>query len=381
MAERVYLHVGSPKTGTTYLQDALWAHERRLRSAGVLVPGGRRFAAFHAAQAIREVPWLVDMPPGRRDVWQDMQQRIREWPGTAVLSHEFLSAATEEQACRAVNALGPADVHVVLTVRDYVSQLPAMWQETVKMGARQSLRRYATRVIDGDKRGPWSRATMDAVAVLDRWSCGLPRGNVHVITVPVNRNDPGLLWRRFAGLCGIDPHEFPAPPRLSNESLTAVDTELLRRVSGVLPARLTPKRVRHRWVRGFLAQQVLAGRPGPRPKLDSATALRARQWAQESVAELERRGFDVVGDLTELVAAPLPDPTSRSQVGDEDLLASAAVTIGELVERYMDLEVRTEELSEDEGQPTRATQPDPQPPGSAGHRWRSALRRTGVSKR
>ena len=284
MAERVYLHIGSPKTGTTYIQDALWAHEPRLRAAGVLVPGGRRFAAFHAAQAIREVPWLEDMPPGRRDVWDDMQQRIRAWPGAAVLSHEFLSAATREQAARAIEALAPARVHVVLTARDYVPQLPAMWQETVKMGGRQSLRRYANRVIDGDKRGPWSRATMDAVAVLDRWSAGLPVQHVHVVTVPVARADPGLLWRRFAGLCGIDVEQFPAPARISNESLTAVDTELLRRVAAVLPESVQPKRVRHRWLRGFLAQEVLVGRSGDRPVLDPDTAERARRWAQESVA-------------------------------------------------------------------------------------------------
>lgn len=373
MAETVYLHVGAPKTGTTYLQDGLWAYEPRLRTAGVLIPGGRRFAAFHAAQAIREVPWLADMPPGRRDVWDDMQQRIRAWDGVAVLSHEFLAAATREQAERAVAALAPAEVHIVLTARDYVPQLPAMWQETVKMGGRQSLRRYANRVIDGDKRGPWSRATMDSVDVLDRWSGRLPPERVHVVTVPVSRGDPGLLWRRFIGLCGMDADDFPAPPRLSNESLTAVDTELLRRVSAALPESLTPKRVRHRWVRGLLAQQVLTGRDGVRPVLDSATAARARAWAEESVVEIERRGYDVVGDVHDLVSAPLPDG-SRPVVTDEQLIESAAVTIGELVERYMELEKKADSLSEQVRHLQRAAQPVREPSQSEQRRrlrrWR-----------
>lgn len=35
MARRVFLHVGTPKTGTTYLQSLLWANqERRLPSTG-----------------------------------------------------------------------------------------------------------------------------------------------------------------------------------------------------------------------------------------------------------------------------------------------------------------------------------------------------------
>jgi hypothetical protein len=314
------------------------------------------------------------MPAGRRDVWDDMQRRIREWEGVAILSHEFLAAATREQAERAVSALSPAEVHIVLTARDYVPQLPAMWQETVKMGGRQSLRRYANRVMDGDKRGPWSRATMDAVDVLDRWAGRLPPERVHVVTVPVSRGDPGLLWRRFAGLCGIDTDGCPAPARLSNESLTAVDTELLRRVSLALPESLTPKRVRHRWVRGFLAQQVLTGRGGARPVLDPATAARARRWAQESVVEIERRGYDVVGDLNDLVSAPLPDATSRTVVTDEQLVESAAVTIGELVDRYMDLEKRAEALVEEVRRLEREARPVPGPAESAPRerlrRWR-----------
>lgn len=346
MAARVYLHIGAPKTGTTYLQDALWAHESGLRSAGILVPGGRRFAAFHAAQAIREVPWLREMPSGRRDVWDDMQRRIRDWPGIAVLSHEFLGAATRDQAARAIRALQPADVHVVLTARDYVAQLPAMWQETVKMGSRQPLRRYARRVLDGDKRGPWSRATMDIAATLDRWSASISPDRVHVVTMPVSRTDPSLLWRRFSQLCEIDPDRFPAPTRPSNESLTAVDTELLRRVSADLPESLQAKRVRHRWVRGFLAQQVLAGRSGDRPVLDPQAARRARRWAEQCVAEIRQRGYHVVGDLDELVSAPLPPAEGRRTISDEQLVESAAVTIGELVDQYRLLSAQVDELTD-----------------------------------
>lgn len=55
MARTVFIHVGAPKTGTTYLQDTLWANRETLSNDGVLIPGGRRFAAFHASQAIREV--------------------------------------------------------------------------------------------------------------------------------------------------------------------------------------------------------------------------------------------------------------------------------------------------------------------------------------
>lgn len=39
---RVVLHVGTPKSGTTYLQDLLHASAPSLADAGVLFPGTRR---------------------------------------------------------------------------------------------------------------------------------------------------------------------------------------------------------------------------------------------------------------------------------------------------------------------------------------------------
>ena len=349
MATTVYLHIGAPKTGTTYIQDTLWAHRDVLRAAGVLVPGGRRFAAFHAAQAIREVPWLKDMPPGRRDVWLDMQQRIGDWPGTAVLSHEFLGGATAEQAARAVRALAPADVHVVFTARDYVALFPALWQEAVKMGTQMPLKRYTAKVLRGDRKGPWSLQTIDAVAILDRWGSAVGPGKVHVVTVPGPGSEPGLLWRRFAGVCGIDPDRFPPPAQPSNTSLGVAETELVRRVAGRLPEGLAPKRVRHKWVRDYFAQDVLAGRPGPRPTLDPVSAARVRELGEQAVSDLARRGYHVVGDLDELVATPIPTSASPAPT-DADLLDVAVAAIGELIDRQRVLRADRDALVRDAAQ-------------------------------
>lgn len=343
MAKRVYLHVGAPKTGTTYLQDALWVHERELRNEGVLIPGGRRFAAFHAAQAIREVPWLTEMPPGRRDVWLDMQQRIREWPGSVVLSHEFLGGATAEQATAAVRALAPAEVHIVFTARDYVAQLPALWQEAVKMGVQRSLGRYTSAVLSGAKKGPWSLQTVDAVAILDRWGRSVPPERVHVVTVPPPGSRPDVLWERFAGVCGIDPTRFPPAARPSNESLSAAETELVRRLAGRLPEGLQPKRVRHKWLRGFFAQEVLGGGSGPRPVLDPSHADQVRAFGEQTVATLAARGYDVVGNLQDLLSTPLPSQ-SPVQPSDGELLEAAVGALGDLLDRHRGLQERYDGL-------------------------------------
>ena len=41
---RVYLHIGAPKTGTTYLQEVLFTNRARLAEHGVLYPGESRTA-------------------------------------------------------------------------------------------------------------------------------------------------------------------------------------------------------------------------------------------------------------------------------------------------------------------------------------------------
>ena len=39
MAERVLLHIGAPKAGTTFLQTILWKNRESLGAQGLLVPG------------------------------------------------------------------------------------------------------------------------------------------------------------------------------------------------------------------------------------------------------------------------------------------------------------------------------------------------------
>ena len=62
---------------------------------------------------------------------------------------------TARQADRAVRSLFPAEVHVVLTVRDFATLLPAEWQEKVKCRGTARWEEWLDRVIDtGSAAGP-----------------------------------------------------------------------------------------------------------------------------------------------------------------------------------------------------------------------------------
>ncbi len=51
--QRDFLHIGPPKTGTTYVQSILFGNRRELRQAGVLLPGRATAKHFGAVGDLR----------------------------------------------------------------------------------------------------------------------------------------------------------------------------------------------------------------------------------------------------------------------------------------------------------------------------------------
>ncbi|MDQ3275989.1 MAG: hypothetical protein M3Q39_13435, partial [Actinomycetota bacterium] len=62
MTERVYVHVGPHKTGTTFLQEVLKNNKPALASNGVLFPG-ERYA--------RQAEAVLDLLPGSKGLGKD----------------------------------------------------------------------------------------------------------------------------------------------------------------------------------------------------------------------------------------------------------------------------------------------------------------------
>src|SRR5690242_11256008 len=127
MARRVFIHIGAPKTGSTYVQNVLWNNVERLRGAGILLPG--RFSGHDEAMAdLRELTWHANPTWS----WDRLVAKAAEWPGDVVITNEGLGAATNAQAARAVRSLQPAEVHVLVAARDLWRTFPSMWQQSIR---------------------------------------------------------------------------------------------------------------------------------------------------------------------------------------------------------------------------------------------------------
>jgi hypothetical protein len=336
----VFVHVGEPKTGTTFLQQVMWTNKAELQELGVLMPGPRPLAHWRAAQDLREVPQIPNDPIGpNRGAWDKLVRQALRTPRVALISHELLAAASPEQAERGIRSLqSAADVHLVLTVRDIGSLLPAEWQETVKHRNTRAWEDWLADVIDResvdpDRRQFWFWRVHDTLEVLRIWSALLPADHVHVITMPSQRSDPDLLWRRFAGLLGVDAAAADTKRARSNASLGLAEVELLRRVNEALPEEI-PGWFYMRNVKDTLAHGTLAARRGTRRRLELPHEREkwARDYAETLVGGLASSGYDIIGDLAELLPAPVSErPARPSDATEAEMLEAAVVAITTLL--------------------------------------------------
>jgi hypothetical protein len=336
----VYLHIGEPKTGTTFLQQVIWRNREALGRHGIVVPGESPHDHFRAVQDLRDVTKPPGNPaPSWDGAWDHLAQHALRPARASLISHELLAAATPDQAARAVHSFGDAEVHVVLTVRDMASLIPAEWQETIKHRNTRAWDDWLGDVIDTeavseDRRQWWFWRVHDTLAILDIWGRYVPADRVHVITVPGRAARPGVLWERMAALLGVDPAAADTSFARQNSSLGMAEVELLRRLNAALPEQIPDWF--YMWnVKEPLAHGALAaGRTSDRLVLPAARLEWARAHAAGVIDALRGSSYDVIGDLDELVPAPAAGPGAHpDDASDADLVAAAVVSIAALLER------------------------------------------------
>ncbi|KAA1427127.1 hypothetical protein [Nocardioides antri] len=330
--QRVVLHVGTPKSGTTFLQRALWRHREELDALGVTCAGRRHVEMFHAAIELRESHAFWGKSPEDIDgTWQRLCDGARAYPGTTIMSHELLGAARREQVEVALAALEGLDVHLVVTARDLARQVASDWQERVKNGNVVTFREFCANVGLERHNGFWRNQHL--VGVLDRWGRDLPPENVHVVVGPPPGAAPDLLWRRFGDAAGFDASALDPTTveTTANQTLGAVQVAVLRRLNETLDGRI-PQPAYSKVVKRLFAQTILAGQSSPPAQCPPELIEQLAAVATRQNGRITRRGYQVHGDLAELVpvagAGPWTDPDA---VDPEAETASAVAAIAELL--------------------------------------------------
>lgn len=337
MAERLFLHIGAPKTGTTYLQQVMYRNQAALEKAGVLYPRISSDAHHTALWDLRGAGDRREFGQDIRGHWERTVSLVRGWEGpTAVLSSELFVYADPASCKRALTAFGDTEVHVVYTARDLVRQAPAVWQERIKnqhtLGYDAFLDDILGEATSRMAIGFWS--AQDIPSALERWSQGLPPKNVHVVITPPSGAPATTLWQRFATVIGIDADDYDTDVPAANTSLSVLAAEVLRRYNVRHGEQMTALQYRRTVRRGLVARLADLGTDGTRLTLTRKQHVELARRGRQIAEAIGERGYDVVGSLDELILAA---PSRQHFAGPPSEKGPSDVTNAEVSKALLDI--------------------------------------------
>lgn len=339
----VYLHIGLPKTGTTYIQSSLKESASRLAAAGCLAPGERPESNWRAVSDL-----LGRRPKGAKapqvaGSWDALVTSMSDWGGDrVVLSEELLVTAGRRTVRRVLNSFEPGQVHVVVTLRSLTRMLPSAWQQEVKKGRTWTWDEFIAAVRD-PRCGPAEAAAtfwlrFDAARIIELWGREIPASHMHVVIVPPERMTDRLLLERFSEGVGLD-KELLGPPAhelKANAGLGLAEVEVLRRLNLGL-THLNERQYARAVVQTVvpaLQRQRATGTPVELP-------FEHRGWATEKSLELieflKAHQYHVVGPLDDLVTLPsatVPDPVDLEEAQLVEPMMEALVEACSTYARY-----------------------------------------------
>lgn len=320
--QRLVLHVGVMKSGTSFVQSRLFANKLMLLTErGILVPGMNWLSQVMAAR---------DVLGSGEEQWAKMARKVEAHPGTSVISMEYLGPVRPAVARRVLDTFASHQVDVVITARDLNRTMAAMWQETVQNGRTWTFADYLAGIEDwrpghresdeAPEAGRTFWRQQNLVRIARMWSdLG---ASVSIVTVPPPGAPRDLLWERFCSVLGTSPVGF-APARMDNESVGAASTLVIRRLNELLNEAGLPFPEGTDLRKGVLAKQVLAARKSAEPAIGLPVAPWVRDHADHLVTALDELGVSLVGSWDDLTPVDVPgvDPASI----DDSLIADAAV--------------------------------------------------------
>jgi hypothetical protein len=362
MARRVFVHIGTMKSATTYVQELCQANAQQLADQGVLWP-----PADLPFLAVAELQGRDEQRPGRTGSWDRLMSAFAAHPGTTVFSNELLAPVGRKVIRQIVMGCKPAKLHVVLTARDLARVIPSHWQTTLKNGGTTPWAEFAAAVcaeptLDANiarsrDTGSWFWRRHDIPAIISRWAHFVSPEHITVVTVPPAGGDTSVVGTRFARAIGVSADGF-AEPDHDNSSVGAYSAELLRRLNSADPGF---ERHHFRWgVKDALVRHGLAGRAASEPGF--GLSVDQHDWvcrrADRMITDIEAAGVTVVGDLSDLrpAARPVTDVVDPASATDSDLLPPALVGLAGLARVVADLR-----LEEERAAAQRAAEPGATP--------------------
>lgn len=338
---KIVLHIGTMKSGTTYLQHGLISQLSRLSSGGWLYP--MSFAPVRGAinheRAIyglvgNHIPWVDSQTQANMNPqWQKLIAEVNQTDKNVLLSAEAVASMLEDGIELLLKALPEREIQMVLTARDLARVLPSSWQQSVRNGRPYGYQEYFER-IQRAKELPISESvgsnfwrSYQLSDVINRWQKFLPLENISIVTVP-NKTSSNTLWERFVTALSL-PLETVEPKfddKKSHTSITWPEAEALNQLNQKWSSQKKPKKTQDQLRRRIVQEGFQHRENRGRPIALTAPWLElARRWADEDVAQLTQIGVRIHGDISDLRVSPQVSaaaPCSESEIKEASMVAA-----------------------------------------------------------
>lgn len=290
------VHIGLPKTGTTFLQKTLAGARADLAAQGVDYPDSgyynHQIALYEPLG--RHLPWTAR--PGLPERWAALHAALREdGERHGLISAEALSAL-DDQGVRLLADLVAARplAAVLVTARPLEWLLPSHWQQNLKQGATASLPAFAESTLRLIEERQHPASMYSPGLALQRWRAVFPQ-----VPMAVLHMGPDFLANldAFVAGCGlpasVDLRPHVPPPSEQNLSFSVDECRRLMLLNERIAAGRATERDRRKAMAIFFRQRD-AGTSYEKPRLPEELLQRARALDAVSDALCRDLGCQVV---------------------------------------------------------------------------------------
>lgn len=238
---KLYLHIGTEKTGTTSIQQFLDQNRDALRAQGVFLPRSLGPRNHRRLPFIASDPGTVDdfairngltddaaAQPAKDTYWAAFLTELDETADcdTTIITSEQLSSRLRSAAeiSRLAGLLSPRfdTIEIIVYLRQQISY---------------AISNYSTLIKSGGTRAdilPPDRLNADYRAMLTDWQDGFGKAQLSVRLFDRAWLTGGDVVTDFCAATGLPPDRY-ARPDTQNESLDLMSLELLRRINRLVP--------------------------------------------------------------------------------------------------------------------------------------------------
>jgi hypothetical protein len=278
----ISLHIGVPKTATSYIQGWLHQNRHRLRDSGVFVPDRPILAHRLAVEHLNSGVWekRPDVKEIRKTTLEEAMHGFRaavRSPSTAVaiVSSEYFYYADAKKAVSAIQQLAP-DVNVVVYIRSQA--------DLVLSGYNQEVKRLGKIIA---RPAPQYQPLYDWGLLLDAWADAVGKDRIKAISFDASARNRTILEDFIAASCPSISKPFAEGlfenTAFQNESLPADLLEFKRLANTLGNSGLYD----YEW----LEEALRSGYVGPRYGMSAEEADQWRAYYQASNEYAAREYF------------------------------------------------------------------------------------------